>query len=254
MKRRRFVNVSAAAVGRGGVLYGAHAVLAWLGTQPSRVRAVWHEPDPSTRALAVVDAARALGIRLQTAEVRQLTDLAGTTRHQGLVADVVPFPYAPVERIVAAGAGLVVIGDHLQDPHNLGAILRTAEAVGAGGMVIPRDGAVGVTAVVEATAAGAAARLPVARVANVVRALELFKGAGYWAVGLAPGGGVDLYGADLPERVAIVVGGEDGLRPLVERTCDWRVRIPMAGQAESLNASVAAAVVLYELFRRRRVP
>ena len=254
MKRRRFVNVHPARGAPGNLLYGIHAVMAWLDAQPSRLRVLRHEPTPSARAAAAVAAAAACGVRREVVESRELAELVGTTRHQGLVAEVAPFPYVPVERVVGAGAALVVIADHLQDPHNLGAILRTAEAVGAGGLVIPRDGAVGMTAAAEASAAGAAARVPVARVANVARALEAFKVGGYWTVGLVPEGGVDLYRTDLPDRVAVVVGGEEGLRPLVARTCDWRVCIPMAGQGESLNASVAAAVVLYELFRRRRVP
>lgn len=191
---------------------------------------------------------------MEPTERRELVAMVGTARHQGLVAEVAPFPFVSTERVIDSGAAMLVLVDHIQDPHNLGAIMRTAEAVGAGGLLLPEDGAVGVTASVEAGAAGAAARLPVARVKNVARALGQAKAAGYWVVGLTPGGGVDLYTADLPNRVTVVVGGEAGLRPLVAANCDWRVFVPMCKEAESLNASVAAAVVLYELYRRSRTP
>jgi len=254
VKRRVFVNAAGAAAGRPGVIHGLHAIRAWLDCQPARLRIVRHEREPAPRTAATVEVARALGVRLEATEGRALVGMAGTTRHQGLVAEVAPFPYAALAAVVGLGARWLVVVDHIQDPHNLGAILRTAEAVGAGGLILPKDGTVGVTAAVEASAAGAAARLPVVRVANVARALEELKAAGYWAVGLVPRDGVDLYATELPDRVAVVVGGEEGLRPLVARTCDFRVGIPMAGRAESLNASVAAAILLYELHRRSRTP
>ena len=145
----------------------------------------------------------------------------------------------------------MLLADRIQDPHNLGAILRTAEAVGAGAVLIPKDGSVGVTATVEVAAAGAAALVPVGRITNAARALQQLKEAGYWTVGLIARSGIDLYQFDPPERVVVVVGGETGMRPLVAKHCDFAVSIPMRGKVESLNASVATAVVLYELARRR---
>jgi 23S rRNA (guanosine2251-2'-O)-methyltransferase len=155
-----------------------------------------------------------------------------------------------LQQVLKEAPRLLVVADRLQDPHNLGALLRTAEGVGAGGVILPKDGAAAVTAAVEAAAAGAAALVPVCRVTNVVRTLHALKDAGYWSVGLVPRVGLGLYDAALPDRVAVVVGGEAGMRPLVAGACDFKVAIPMRGRIDSLNASVAAAVLLYELLRR----
>jgi len=179
--------------------------------------------------------------------------MANTGRHQGVVAECAAFPYIHLERVAAEQPRLVVVADQLQDPHNLGALLRTAAAVGVGAVIIPRDGSVSVTATVEAAAAGAAAWLPVCRVTNLGRALAELKKAGYWTVGLAPRGGRNLFEFDPPERVVLVLGGETGVRQLVAKQCDFLVSVPMAGHIESLNASVAAAVVLYEVWRRWRI-
>ncbi len=148
----------------------------------------------------------------------------------------------------------MVIADRIQDPHNLGALIRTAEAVAVGAVVIPLDGSVAVTAAVEMAAAGATALVPVCRVVNVARSLRLLRKQGYWIVGLVARSGADLYHLDVPERVAMVVGGEAGMRPLVRAQCDFLVSIPMLGKIESLNASVAAAIALYELRRRWTAP
>jgi 23S rRNA (guanosine2251-2'-O)-methyltransferase len=209
---------------------------------------------PVTERTAVLRqqaAAAEVPVRLCSSEA--LAEMVRTGRHQGVVAECDPFPYQRLASVIAEGPRLVVVADHLQDPHNLGALLRTSAAVGVGAIAIPTDGSVSVTATVEAVAAGAAALLPVCRVTNVGRALAELKEAGYWTVGLAPRGGRDLFEFDPPERVAIVIGGESGLRPLVAAGCDFLVSIPMEGRVESLNASVAAAVVLYHLWRRRGV-
>ena len=201
---------------------------------------------------ALLQMASAARVGLQGCNAQQLASLAGTGRHQGVVAIVKPFPYAELDQVVAGRPRLLVVADQIQDPHNLGALIRTAEAVGAGAVILPKDGAVPITAAVEAAAAGAAALEPVCRVINVARTLAALKQSGCWTMALVPSGGLDLYQADLPQPLVVVVGGEAGMRRLVAKQCDVAVSIPMCGKGESLNASVAAAVTLYELFRRWR--
>jgi 23S rRNA (guanosine2251-2'-O)-methyltransferase len=205
------------------------------------------------RTADVRELAVAAGIPVRSCSAETLAKLANTTRHQGVVAECAPFPYVTLDSVLALQPQLVVLADQLQDPHNLGALLRTAEAAGVGAVVVPKDGSVPVTATVESAAAGAAALMPVCRVTNVGRTLATLKEAGYWTVGLVPREGRDLFEFDPPQRVVMVLGGETGIRPLVIRQCDFLVSIPMFGKIESLNASVAAAVVLYELRRRWRV-
>jgi 23S rRNA (guanosine2251-2'-O)-methyltransferase len=148
---------------------------------------------------------------------------------------------------------LLLALEHVQDPHNLGACLRTAEAVGVDAVIIPKDRSAGLTAVARKAAAGAAERVPVIAVTNLVRSLERLKELGYWVTGLAGEGTEDLYGTDLTGPTVIVMGAEgEGLRRLTRETCDRLVHIPMKGKAESLNVSVATAVTLYEAFRQRR--
>lgn len=198
----------------------------------------------------VLELADKAHVRREACSDETLTRLAGTPRHQGIVATAAPFPYAELEGVVEPPPRLLLLADQIQDPHNLGAMVRTAEAVGAGAVLIPKDSSVGVTATVEVAAAGAAALVPICRVTNAARALQQLKSSGYWTVGLMARRGVDLYQFDPPERVVVVVGGETGIRPLVAKQCDFAVAIPMRGRVESLNASVATAVVLYELTRR----
>ena len=199
---------------------------------------------------ALLRIAGATGVALQPSDEPQLSLLAGTSRHQGVVAIAKPFPYDELDQVIFRRPRLLVVADQIQDPHNLGALIRTAEAVGAGAVILPKDGAVPITATVEAAAAGAAALEPVCRVTNVARTLVALKQSGYWSMALVPSGGLDLYEADVPQPVVVVVGGEAGIRPLVAKQCDVAVSVPMRGKVESLNASVAAAVTLYELFRR----
>ena len=151
------------------------------------------------------------------------------------------------------GAAFLVVLDGIQDPQNLGAILRTAEAAGADGLILPRDRATGVTPVAVRASAGATEHLPVARVTNLAAFLEWVKGQGLWVVGADPSGESVLYTADLKEPLALVIGAEGrGLRPLVRSRCDIHVRIPLAGRVASLNASCAAAVCIFEVIRQRQ--
>jgi 23S rRNA (guanosine2251-2'-O)-methyltransferase len=179
--------------------------------------------------------------------------LTGSGGHQGIAARTAPFAYANLEAVLEPSPDLVVVLDQLQDPHNFGAVLRTAAAVHAAAVIVPRHGAAGVTPAVEKVAAGAVNDVPVCQVVNVSRTLRQLRRAGFWVVGLAARTGVDVYTLVVPDRVAVVLGGERGLRPLVARGCDVLVSIPMGVAIESLNASVASAVVLYEFRRQRTV-
>jgi 23S rRNA (guanosine2251-2'-O)-methyltransferase len=177
--------------------------------------------------------------------------------HQGVVAIAPPFDYASLPEVMAKrrqGHALYVLLDHLTDPHNVGAIIRTAECAGADAIVLPERRSAGVNATVRKAAAGAAEYLPIVRVGNINEAIRTLKKAGVWIAGAAAGeDSVPMGSADLDRDLAIVIGAEgEGLAPLVRRECDYLVSIPMQGQTESLNASVAAGVLLYEALRQRR--
>jgi len=250
VKRRIHVNRGSEATGKDRHIYGVHPVTEWLRSRPDTLRSVFYDPGADQRLAELLHLAEAAGIATHPRNAQALAGLAGTGRHQGVVAACGGFPYANLADVIETAPRLLVIADQLQDPHNLGALLRTAEAVGAGAVILPKDGATGVTAAVEAAAAGAAALVPVCRVTNVVRTLRALKQAGYWSVGLVPRAELGLYEVVLPDRVVVIVGGETGMRSLVAGECDFAVAIPMRGRIDSLNASVAAAVLLYEIVRR----
>jgi 23S rRNA (guanosine2251-2'-O)-methyltransferase len=181
---------------------------------------------------------------------KALTELAGTRDHQGVVARVEPFKYADAYEL-AAGEPLIVALDQVTDPRNLGAVIRSAEGAGATGIVLPADNSARVTPAVARASAGAVEHLPVAVVTNLSRYLREIKGPQLW-VYAADVNGVPMSQADLSGGLTLVFGAEGkGLRPLVRKTCDAAVSIPLAGQVESLNVSVAAAVLLYEARRQR---
>jgi 23S rRNA (guanosine2251-2'-O)-methyltransferase len=248
MKQRNVVNAPGPAAERR--IYGVHAVSAWLRSRPQHLHRLYYDPRAARRIGALLDLAATTRVPAEPCNERLLATMAGELRHQGLVAATAPFPYAEFAHLTAPKPELLVLTDQMQDPHNLGAVLRTAEAVGAGGVILPKDSSVPVTAVVEAAAAGAAAELPVCRVINVARALRALKESGYWIAGLVPKNGIELWRFDPAKPVVIVVGGESGMRPLVSRQCDILVSIPMFGRVESLNASVAAAIALYHVRRQ----
>ena len=232
------------------IVYGANAVLELLrsGADVDRVLL-----GRGPRQGELTAAARARGMAVDIADRVGMDRLAGTTHHQGAVAVAPPFRYAPLATILDPSVPSALMLDGIQDPRNLGAILRTARAAGVGGVVLPADRSVGVTSVVASASAGVLFGLSLVRVPNLVRAMEELKRAGFWTVGLVAGAGQTIYRLDVPSRVALVVGGEgDGLRPLVRRSCDFEVSIPMAPGVDSLNAGVATGIALYELLCRPR--
>jgi 23S rRNA (guanosine2251-2'-O)-methyltransferase len=197
------------------------------------------------------------GVPVRQREKGDIARLCGTAHHQGVALRVEPFPYAEISDMLdrwrsSGEQGLLLVLDGIQDPHNLGALIRTAACAGAHGVIIPKDRAVGVTSVAEKTSAGATETIPVVRVANIAQTLDDLKGEGFWvfgAVGEAPG---TLYELDYTGHVALVIGGEgEGIRPLVKKKCDGLVAIPLKGGVASLNASVAGGVLLFEVVRQR---
>ncbi|MGP6156955.1 MAG: 23S rRNA (guanosine(2251)-2'-O)-methyltransferase RlmB [Vulcanimicrobiaceae bacterium] len=239
------------------VIYGVHAVEeALAAAEPLRRLYVGDERkrDPALRKL--LEDARALGVPTRY-ESRTFFSQFPYRAHQSVVAFGVPFEYVTLEEVLAARRpgelGLFVVLDHITDPHNAGAIIRSAECAGAAAVVIPERRAAGVNATVRKSAAGATAHLPIARVANIAGALRTMKKAGLWIAGAALGEGTtDYSGADFDRDLALVIGAEGtGISSVVRKECDFLVRIPMYGEVESLNASVAAGILLFEARRQR---
>lgn len=189
-------------------------------------------------------------------EKADLNRLCNTDHHQGVALKVEPFPYADLDDLLAElkgnPTGLVLVLDSVQDPHNLGALIRSAACAGAHAVVIPKDRAAGVTAAAEKASAGAAGTVPVAQVTNISQALKALKDAGFWIYGADGSARHTLYQQDLTGPVALVIGGEgEGVRPLVRKSCDEVVSIPLQGGVNSLNASVAGGIFLFEVVRQR---
>ncbi len=241
------------------VVYGVNPVRELLGDGAARVEELWLADG--LRAATVAEFARLAAerrTRLRRAPRGRLDQLAGGDGHQGVVAVVAgAFGYVGVEEILAAAEAsgappLLVLLDGVEDPQHLGAIARSAVALGAHGLVIPRDRAAGVTPAAIKASAGVIGRCRVARVTNLSRTIAELKERGVWSVALAADGDRDLAALDLRGPTALVLGGEgDGVRPLVRRTCDHACRIPMAAGVESLSVSAAGAVALYEAARQR---
>ena len=239
------------------VIYGIHAVEEALGAGEKILAlhvASDRARDPALRALLAAAEERGLRARF---EGREFFARLPYKAHQGVVARSAPFPYADLEDVLVPRDGaplLVVLLDHLTDPHNVGAIVRTAACVGANGIVLPDRRSAGINATVRKAAAGATAHIPIAQVTNIAQTIAAFKKRGLWIAGADAGEGAEsMYDVDFNRDLALVIGAEGaGLAPLVAKNCDFRVKIPMLAGVASLNASVAAAVLLYEAARQRR--
>ena len=240
-----------------GLIEGRNAVTEALraGTPIDKIFLARGETDATLGHIAA--AARDKGIVVVECDRRKLDFMSRTHSHQGVIAQAAVREYASVDDILNAAREkgenpLIVVCDELSDPHNLGAVIRTADAAGAHGVIIPKRRSAGLTAVVAKTSAGAVSYVPVARVPNLTALLKELKEEGVWVFGTAAGGTTQLYQADLKGPAAIVIGSEgDGMGRLVAENCDFTVSIPMFGKINSLNASAAAAVLLYEAVRQR---
>ncbi len=239
-------------------VFGIHAVQSILDYSPDKIHQAWIGQNRQDRRLQkLIDTLVEQDIQLEKVDRRTLDKLSDGKNHQGIVVDV-EMPRAKTEnqlkqRITELSVpAFFLVMDHVQDPHNLGACLRTADAVGVHGVIITKDQAAGITGTVCRVACGAAETVPVYQVTNLVRTLSWMKNQGIWVIGAAGEAEQVLYRADFIGSIALVVGAEEkGLRRLTRENCDVLVKIPMTGKIESLNASVAAAVLMYEAFRQR---
>jgi 23S rRNA (guanosine2251-2'-O)-methyltransferase len=241
------------------VLYGFHPVMEALAAGRRTIHALMVDRTiPSDRQRRLVDMAEQRHIAWQAHTPEQIRAFCGSDQHQCVAASVSALPVDSLEAIVGSAVSadshpLLVLLDGIVDPHNLGAIVRTAHCVGADALVVPKDRAVGATATVSKTSAGALEHMRLCQVTNLAVSIQWLKKQGIWVAGLAMQAEQTIFQAELTGPLALVIGGEEkGLRRLVRQYCDFLVSIPLQGRVDSLNASAAAAVVLYEAFRQRR--
>jgi len=243
------------------LIYGIHPVREALQGKRRRPLEIWASPAPhSPRLQEVLQESARLGIPVRQRERRDLDKLAGHRHHQGVVLRLEAFGYIALEDLLAIWKtsqkkAFFLVLDGITDPHNLGAILRSAEAAGCHGVIVPRDRTCPVTPVVDKTSAGALEHIPLCQVVNLSRTLETLKGEGLWVFGLGvEEGALPVHSADLHGDLVLVVGSEGGgMRRMVREKCDFMLSIPMRGRISSLNASVAAAIALFEAARQRTI-
>jgi 23S rRNA (guanosine2251-2'-O)-methyltransferase len=240
------------------LIYGRRTIMAALESDRMLNR-VWIVPQLryDARFHALLDQAKRKGTVIDEVDNRRLDFITDQSNHQGIAAQIASYEYLELATLIQrtkseTDSPVIVALDSMTDPHNLGAIIRTAEALGAQGIVIPQRRAVGITSVVAKVAAGALEAIPVARVVNLNQALEELKENGFWIYGLAPTANESLHVLSLKGPIVLVVGAEgEGLSLLTQRHCDVLASIPLQGKTASLNASVAAGMALYEIFRQR---
>lgn len=241
------------------LIYGRHTVLAALESK-RQLNRIWITSRLRYNASfnALVQAAKKQGSIIDEVSIDRLNQVTRGANHQGIAAQVAPYEYLSLQELIAKAQEaspkpLIIAAEGITDPQNLGSIIRSAEALGAQGLVIPQRRAVGITSTVMKVAAGALEYLPTARVVNLSRALEELKEAGFWIYGTVAEGGKVLPDMNFDESVVLVMGGEsEGLNLLTQRHCDELVSIPLFGKTQSLNAHVACAIALYEVSRRRQ--
>lgn len=240
------------------ILYGRNPVIEALETDRTMDKILIQDGLRHTQIGVIRNLAKEKGIVYQFVDKRKLDKMCDGENHQGVVALVAAHKYAEVSDILQKARDLneppfIVITDGITDPHNLGSIIRTANAAGAHGVIIPKNRSVSLGSVVAKTSAGAVEHTPVARVTNIAQTIDLLKKEGLWIAGTALEAEQYCYDSDLKGPLGIVIGSEgEGMSRIVREHCDFLVKIPMLGQTESLNASVAAGVLLYEAVRQRR--
>ena len=233
------------------LLVGVKPIFEQLRRDPRAVRRLLVARGAGGKAAEIAAQAQHAGVEVEVAHAHRLDAMASGIPHQGVIAELHGYEYADWYDVLERKPACLLIADQITDPRNFGALLRSAEATGVGGVIIPKDRSVSVTAAVAKAAAGATALISITRVVNLARALEQLKGAGYWIVGLEGGAAQSIFEFSFPDLCALVVGAEGrGLRPRTRATCDHLLSIPMLGRIESLNVSVAGAVALYERVRQ----
>jgi 23S rRNA (guanosine2251-2'-O)-methyltransferase len=240
------------------LIYGRHSVISALENQ-RQLNRIWitQQLRYSSRFHTLLPLAKTRGTVIDEVGYNRLDLMTGGATHQGVVAQVAPYAYCELEELIARAKSVteqpvILVADGITDPHNLGAIARTAEAMGVQGLVIPQRRASGVTSAVMKVAAGALEHLPVARVVNLSRTLEALKEAGFWLYGLSEKADRSLHEVELKGAIVLVVGSEgEGLSLLTQQRCDGLLSVPLFGKTPSLNVSVATGMALYELYRQR---
>ncbi|HIJ78009.1 MAG: 23S rRNA (guanosine(2251)-2'-O)-methyltransferase RlmB [Desulfobulbaceae bacterium] len=241
------------------LVWGIHPVLELLRINPAQIKSIevvsGKEGD---KVQAIIDLARQHNIRIEKIPANKLPQSLGSVSHQGVLARIAPYPTIKIEQLLkkiksAATPPILIALDLIQDPHNLGAIIRSASAAGAAGIIMTKDRAAPLNATAAKSSAGAIAHLDICMVTNLNQALKLLKDEGFWIYGAAGEAEQSLYDTDFSGPICLIIGGEKkGLRPLVREQCDFLLSIPMAGSLDSLNASVAAGVILFEAVRQRK--
>jgi len=241
-----------------GLIVGKHPVLEALRSGRQINKIFVSDSAKKDVSTAIIGEAKKLNIIVQIVDKRKLDQLAPQLNHQGVVAQAAAVDYVELDDLLAIPKNkgetpFFLILDEIEDPHNLGSIIRTAECTGVHGVIIPKRRSAGLTATVLKTSAGAAEHVPVARVTNLVQTIEQLKEAGVWIAGTDLAAKADVYKQKFDMPLALVIGNEGkGIGRLVKEHCDFLVKLPMAGQLNSLNASVAAGVIMYEVLRQRR--
>lgn len=240
------------------MIAGKHPVLEAL-RSGREINKIWiADGAQKTLTQPIVAEAKKLGIVVQFVDKRKLDSMVEGVAHQGVVAQAAAFDYVEVEELleIASKSGetpFILVLDEIEDPHNLGSILRTAECTGVHGVIIPKRRSASLTATVLKTSAGAAEHVPVARVTNLAQTIDKLKEAGVWVVGTDVSASQDVYKMKFDMPLAVVIGNESkGMGRLIKEKCDFLVKLPMLGRLNSLNASVAAGVLMYEVVRQRR--
>jgi 23S rRNA (guanosine2251-2'-O)-methyltransferase len=240
------------------LIWGIHPVLETLKTQPDLItEIITQERTCSGRLLEIMNLATSHGITISRPARLPSPAGPGPINHQGVLARLKPYPVCELTDLLespAASAPTLVALDSIQDPHNLGAIIRSAAGLGAAGVIIPKDRSAPLTGATVKVAAGALNRIRICRVINLADSLQQLKTAGYWIYGAEGTGGQNLYQTDLRGKICLVIGSEGkGLRPLIRKQCDFLLAIPLTAGIESLNASVAAGVMLFEIALKKKV-
>lgn len=231
------------------LVYGKNVALSFLEESKNVRKAILQEGFADEKILSLLHKKK---ISTEYVDKTKISELA-SGNHQGIILDVEDFRYSDLDDIITSDNSIIVLLDHLEDPHNLGAIIRTSEAAGVSGIIIPKDRSVSVNSTVMKTSVGAVNNIPICMVTNLKQTLDRLKKEGYWVVGTDMTNSVDYRNLDYKGKVVLVIGNEgSGISNLIKKECDFMAKIPMYGKVNSLNASVAAAIMIYEAVRQQK--